>query len=65
MMPNNVNITVGKKPQTLKQTVMALPNKVIVFLGRTLSGHNHDYLMLKQELPPALGWFSDSNVRVD
>ena len=28
---------------------MSLPDKFIVFLGRTLSGHNHDYAMLKQE----------------
>jgi DDE superfamily endonuclease len=44
---------------------MALPNKLIIFLGRTLSGHNHDYLMLKQEFPPELDWFADINVRVD
>ena len=44
---------------------MALPTKFIVFLGRTFSGHNHDYLMLKQEFPPELDWFIDINVRVD
>ena len=44
---------------------MALPDKLIVFLGRTFSGHHHDYLMLKQELPPELDWFVDINVRVD
>ena len=44
---------------------MALPDKLIIFLGRTFSGHNHDYLMLKQELPPELDWFADINVRVD
>src|SRR5215472_5477722 len=65
MMPNNVSITVEKKQHTLKNTVMSLPNKLIVFLGRTFSGHNHDYLMLKQEFPPALDWFIDINVRVD
>src|SRR4029434_2734227 len=65
MMPNNVSITVGKKQHTLKNTVMSLPNKLIVFLGRTFSGHHHDYLMLKQELPPELDWFADINVRVD
>ncbi len=37
----------------------------VVFLGRTLSGHNHDYTMLKQELPPHLDWFTDIHVRVD
>src|SRR5438552_15807457 len=49
----------------LKNTVMSLPDKFIVFLGRTFSGHNHDYSMLKQELPPDRDWFTDINVRVD
>src|SRR6266480_4760799 len=44
---------------------MSLPDKLIIFLGRTFSGHNHDYLMLKQEFPPELDWFADINVRVD
>jgi hypothetical protein len=65
MMRSNVSITAGKKQHTLKNTVMALPDKLIIFLGRTFSGHNHDYLMLKQELPPELDWFADRNVRVD
>src|SRR5712691_8035871 len=44
---------------------MSLPNKFIVFLGHTFSGHHHDYRMLKQELPPEVDWFTDINVRVD
>ena len=44
---------------------MSLPDKCIVFLGRTLSGHNHDDTMLKQEFPPEVDWFIDINVRVD
>jgi DDE superfamily endonuclease len=60
-----VSITAEKKRHTLKNTVMARPDKVIIFLGRTFSGHHHDYLMLKQELPPELDWFSDLYVRVD
>ena len=44
---------------------MSLPDKLIVFLGRTFSGHNHDYSMLKQEFPPEVDWFTDMNVRVD
>ena len=44
---------------------MALPDKFMVFLGRTFRGHHHDYLMLKQELPPEVDWFADLNVRVD
>ncbi len=42
-----------------------MPDKFIVFLGRTFSGHNHDYSMLKQELPPDLDWFRDLEVWVD
>jgi len=49
----------------LKNTVMSLPDKLIVFLGRTFSGHNHDYTMLKQEFPPEVDWFTDLKVRVD
>jgi DDE superfamily endonuclease len=60
-----VSITAEKKRHTLKNTVMAQPDKFIVFLGRTFSGHHHDYLMLKQEFPPELDWFIDMNVRVD
>jgi len=44
---------------------MSLPDKLIVFLGRTFSGHHHDYTMLKQELPPHLDWFTDIHIRVD
>ena len=65
MMRHSVSITVEKKQHTLKNTVMSLPDKLIVFVGRTFSGHNHDYTMLKQELPPELDWFRDLHVRVD
>jgi hypothetical protein len=44
---------------------MSLPEKCIVFLGRTLSGHNHDYRMFKQEFPPETAWFVDLNIWVD
>ena len=44
---------------------MSLPDRLIVFLGRTLSGHNHDDTMLKQEFPPEVDWFADLHVRVD
>src|SRR5918999_3843926 len=49
----------------LKNTVMSMPDKWIMFLGRTFSGHNQDYSMLKQELPPDLDGFSDLEVWVD
>src|SRR5467141_1761900 len=34
---------------------MSRPDKVIVFLGRTLSGHHHDYTMLKRIFPEDFG----------
>jgi hypothetical protein len=45
--------------------VISTLDKFIVFLGRTFTGHNHDYTMLKQELPPELDWFTDIGVLVD
>jgi DDE superfamily endonuclease len=44
---------------------MSLPEKLIVFLGRTFSGHHHDYSMLKQEFSPEFDWFTDIHVPVD
>ena len=44
---------------------MSLPDKLIVCLGRTLSGHHHDDTMLKQELPPEVDGFIALPVRVD
>jgi len=44
---------------------MSMPDKFMVFLGRTFSGHNHDYSMLKQELPPDVDWVRDLEVWVD
>lgn len=42
-----------------------MPDKWIVFLGRTFRGHKHAYRMFKQELPPDLDWFRDLEVGVD
>jgi len=44
---------------------MTTTEKVILFLGRTFTGHNHDYTMLKAELPPMLDWFAGLSVLVD
>ena len=56
----------GKRKQhTVKNTVMSRLDKFIIFLGRTFTGHNHDYSMLKVEFPPELDWFVDFGVAVD
>src|SRR5262245_66649870 len=65
MMRSNVNMTAEKKQPTWKTTVMARPDKVIIFLGRTFSGHHHDSLRLKQELPPEVDWFANMHGHVD
>jgi hypothetical protein len=49
----------------VKNTVMSTLDKFIVFLGRTFTGHNHDYTMLKEELYPELDWFTDIGIWVD
>ncbi len=54
-----------KKRHTVKNTVMSRLDKFIVFVGRTFTGRNHDYEMLKEELPPDLDWFADIDALVD
>jgi len=54
-----------KKRHTFKNTVLSRLDKFIVFLGQTFSGHNHDYTMLKTELPPEQDWFAELRVLVD
>lgn len=44
---------------------MSTLDKVIIFVGRTFTGHNHDYAMLKTELPPEQDWFTEVQVWVD
>ncbi len=49
----------------MKNTVISTVDKVILFVGRTFTGRNNDYKMLKEELPPDLDWFSDISVLAD
>lgn len=44
---------------------MSTVEKVILFLGRTFTGRNHDYSMLKQEFSPEQDWFNALEVLVD
>ena len=39
--------------------------KMILYLGQTFTGRNHDYSMLKEEFPPEQDWFVDLDVLVD
>ncbi len=38
---------------------------MIVFVGQTFTGRNHDYAMLKTEFPPEIDWFDQIEVAVD
>lgn len=49
----------------MKNTVISTLDKVILFVGRTFTGHNHDYTMLKTELSPEQDWFDGLKVLVD
>lgn len=44
---------------------MSTLEKTILFLGRTFTGKNHDYGMLKEEFPPEKDWFSDFQIWAD
>lgn len=54
-----------RKRHTVKNTVLSTVDKFIVFLGRTFTGHNHDYSLLKAEFPPERDWFDELKVWVD
>lgn len=54
-----------KKRHTIKNTVMTTLTKFILFVGRTFTGRNHDYTMLKTEFPPDEDWFAQLRVLVD
>lgn len=46
-----------KKMPTVKNTIIATMTKLILFVGQTFSGHNHDYKILKEEFPSEEAWF--------
>ena len=49
----------------VKNTVMSTVAKWIFFLGRTFSGHEHDYTMLKAEFSPEHPWFEHLHALLD
>ena len=55
----------AKKRHTIKNTVLSTTSKLILFLGKTFTGHTHDYAMLKEEFPPEKAWFEFLKVLVD
>ncbi len=54
-----------KKMHTVKNTVISTAEKVILFVGQTFTGHNHDYKILKEEFCPNEPWFEGIGVSAD
>jgi hypothetical protein len=54
-----------KKKHTVKNLLFSLPNKLILFLGRTSFGKQHDYNLLQKEFPPEINWFEKLKVKLD
>lgn len=50
---------------TVSNTIIASPDKVVLFVGNTFAGRNHDYALLKAEFPPDQPWFDELSVCVD
>ena len=50
---------------TNKNTVIANAEKVVLFMGQTFAGRNHDYAMFKAEFPSEDKWFENSKLDVD
>lgn len=54
-----------KKRHTVKNTVMANACQMILFLGYTVFGRQHDYGLFKTEFPPDQDWFQTFKLWVD
>jgi hypothetical protein len=49
----------------VKNTLITSAQKVILFLGYTVAGSQHDYTLFKQEFDPTLNWFATFKLWVD
>lgn len=54
-----------KKRHSVKNTVISSASCLILFLGYTVVGSQHDYGLFKQEFAPQQDWFSGFKVWVD
>jgi hypothetical protein len=54
-----------KKRHTIKNTIIASLDFVVLYVGCSFSGKNHDYGMFKKEFTTGLNWFASFNVLVD
>jgi len=54
-----------KKRHTVKNTIITTMTKLILFIGQTFTGRNHDYKIFKDEFPTEEAWFEHLSVLVD
>ncbi len=52
-----------KKRHTVKNTVIATGERIIIYVGKTFAGRRHDYGMFKEEFPPEEGWLKGEGKR--
>lgn len=56
----------AKKTHTLKNTIIASPEKEVLYLGKTVyGGCNHDFGLVKKEFKGKEKWFEKQNVHID
>lgn len=53
------------KKHTYKNTIIASFGYLVLYVGLTFAGKNHDYGMFKKEFDPKLDWFSNFIIFVD
>ena len=54
-----------KKRHTVKNLLITNSKKVILYLGKTVKGKEHDFSILKNEFPSSIPWFEGLKVRLD
>ena len=50
---------------TVKNTIITTITKLVLFVGQTFNGNNHDYKVFKEEFPTEEAWFEHLSVLVD
>jgi len=54
-----------KKMHTVKNTIITTITKLVLFVGQTFTGKNHDYKIFKEEFPTEEAWLEHLTVLVD
>lgn len=49
----------------MKNTIISTTTKEVFFVGKTFTGHHHDYTMFKTEFDPQQEWFKNLTIYVD